>query len=389
MSNFNTAVSQTPRSTRNKRIIPWDSSMGDFVYGAIQDACFKRRYNRKSLKMKIDREMDPDDWDPVSGYNTCFLVTLILIFLALVITGVLIAVFFENFQDFWYWWLLGFVVLLVIFIVVLCIVRSSSNGKASRRNGQLEEVCDYINNKYLTGVGTGIFPGQAGAWLEVDLDPRKTRIEGEIEKDKGEEVNEKKVKEKKSPTSEKSEKYRDDEANESFQALNGKESSRMSKSSRKDRKVKGGISDFDDDADEVSSKKSVRFEDESSPGKSKYDSIKSKKSSGSSRSRKSSLKSKSAYDSAPKSERKVTLKDKVTEKNTTFVEINYSQKTPKKKGFYERFKKFRESGKSSGDGGIRVEYESEIPQQRVINDFVPTMNLMKSVKSDKSEFDDY
>lgn len=387
MSNFNNAVSQTPKSTSFKRVIPWDSSSGDFVYGAVQDPCFRKKYNRKSLKHKIDREMDPDDWDPVSGYNTCFLVTIILIALTLIGTGILVFIFWDNFLQNWYWWLLVFVVLLITFIVVLCIFRSMSNKKVTRRQAQLEEVCTYINKTYLDGSGTGVFPGQAGAWLEVDLDPRKTKIEGSIIKDEGEGTKSQKidVNPDKKSSSKRDEKYRDEEMNESMHELNLKEdkkSSSLKNPERKERKVRGGtgLSDLNESGDEVQSKKSVRFEDESSPGKSKYDSIKSKKSSR----RGSTSDSVSKMDS-----RKVSMKEKVTEKKTQFVEINYSQTTPKKKGFYERFKKHKESGKkNSGEGGIRVKYDSEVPQQRVISDFVPTMNLMQNIESDKSEFDD-
>lgn len=251
MSNFNSAVSNTPKSTNFKRIIPWDSDLGDFVYGAVQDDCFKRRYNRKSLKMKIDREMDPDDWDPVSTYNTCFLVTLILILFTLIVTGVLIFIFFDNFKQFWFWWLLGFVVLLITFIVVLCIFRSSSNSKSNRRSSKLEEICTYLNGKYLKGIGTGVFPGQSGAWLEVDLDPRRTTIEGRVQKDEGEGINQKKITEKNQSdkkTGDRSRTYKDKngEINESFQELKGGNVEMKTGNDRKDHKLGNEAKDKDD-----------------------------------------------------------------------------------------------------------------------------------------------
>jgi hypothetical protein len=58
LSAYNTAVANTPKSTSYKRIIPFDSSTDKFVFGAIQDKIFKKRYDRKAFRSKILREFD-------------------------------------------------------------------------------------------------------------------------------------------------------------------------------------------------------------------------------------------------------------------------------------------------------------------------------------------
>lgn len=50
----------------------------------------------------------------------------------------------------------------------------------------LEEVAGDINRRYLKGVGSKIVIGDEGAWIGVEMDPKRTKIEGEIEYDKGE-----------------------------------------------------------------------------------------------------------------------------------------------------------------------------------------------------------
>ena len=50
----------------------------------------------------------------------------------------------------------------------------------------LEEIAGDVNRRYLKGVGSKIVIGDEGAWIGVEMDPKRTKIEGEIEYDKGE-----------------------------------------------------------------------------------------------------------------------------------------------------------------------------------------------------------
>ena len=43
-----------------------------------------------------------------------------------------------------------------------------------------------VNRKYLRGIGSKLFVGDQWAWLGVDLDPKRTKIDGQIVLDKGE-----------------------------------------------------------------------------------------------------------------------------------------------------------------------------------------------------------
>jgi len=50
----------------------------------------------------------------------------------------------------------------------------------------LEEIAGDVNRRYLKGVGSKVVIGDEGAWIGIEMDPKRTKIEGEIEFDKGE-----------------------------------------------------------------------------------------------------------------------------------------------------------------------------------------------------------
>ena len=44
----------------------------------------------------------------------------------------------------------------------------------------LEEIAGDVNRRYLKGVGSKVVVGDEGAWIGVEMDPKRTKIEGEI-----------------------------------------------------------------------------------------------------------------------------------------------------------------------------------------------------------------
>jgi len=59
---------------------------------------------------------------------------------------------------------------------------------AKKRFQIIDKACQEINRKHLHGTGTSVNPGKYAAWLEVDLDPLRTMILGEVSRDTNESV---------------------------------------------------------------------------------------------------------------------------------------------------------------------------------------------------------
>lgn len=183
LSLFNSSCKRTPMSSHYNRVIPWDHKRKDFVYGAVQDACFKGFYDRRSLKSKIDLNRTYSSWDPVSTYNLVFLAVFGLIALALIVWIILIIIYWDHFKDNWGWWIFWLVLLIIFLLIIWYIFKLVSNNRTKKRFQRIDEACQDINNRNLCGTGTYVYPGENAAWLEVEMDPRRTVIGGPIRHD--------------------------------------------------------------------------------------------------------------------------------------------------------------------------------------------------------------
>lgn len=186
MCPFNTACANTPISSYYNRVIPWDHKRKDYVYGAAQDAEFKGFYDRRSLKSRIDLNKNHSSWDPVSCYNLVFWILAAILAIAILVWIICMIVYWNDFytRSQWPWWVFWLVVLIMIVVIFMCIFRCGANARAKKRYQRIHEACADINKKNLHGTGTYVYPGEAGAWLEVEMDPRRTMISGPVRHDR-------------------------------------------------------------------------------------------------------------------------------------------------------------------------------------------------------------
>lgn len=175
LNDFNFACSKTPDNIDYQRIIPWDAKKKDFVYEAVDDRIFRGLYSKRKLRAKMDYVKHHGSWDPVSSYNWCFLLLILLI--AFVIIVWILFYTFKSYRMFpfylnqWWWWVLIPLVAIMLLITYFCVVRASSHHAARNRSRYIRQVCDEINGRYLQDSGVLITPGKLAAWLEIDLDP--------------------------------------------------------------------------------------------------------------------------------------------------------------------------------------------------------------------------
>ena len=183
---FNTACSNTPQSTYYTRVIPWDHKRKDFVYGAAQDACFKGFYDRRSLKSRIDLNKKYSSWDPVSCYNILFWILAAILLIGILVWVICMIVYWDDFyhRAQWGWWVFWLLLANVIIVIFMCICRCGANARTKKRFQRINEACADINKKNLHGTGTYIYPGESAAWLEVEMDPRRTMIAGPVRHDR-------------------------------------------------------------------------------------------------------------------------------------------------------------------------------------------------------------
>jgi hypothetical protein len=177
-STFNKATSRTPMSSYYTRVIPWDHKDKDYVYGAVQDACFKGYYDRRSLKSKIDLHRHEASWDPVSTYNMCFFACAGLFCLMLLIFLILMIIHWTHFRHNWWWWFFWLILGLLILTLFCCVCKYGANSRTKKRYQKIHEACEDINKRNLYGTGTQVWPGESAGWLEVEMDPRRTMVRG-------------------------------------------------------------------------------------------------------------------------------------------------------------------------------------------------------------------
>ena len=182
-STFNKDTRDTPHSDMYKRVIPWDHKEKDYVYGAVQDACFRGFYDRRSLKSKIDNVRNEGNWDPVTAYNRCLMLSVAL--LVLMVIGWVVAAFLNR-SMFWKYrggWVLSLLVLVMFVVAIVVLCKVGSNSRTKRRYQLVHKACEEVNERNLKGSGVIVAPGPSAAWIEVLLDPVKTHIKGDIRHD--------------------------------------------------------------------------------------------------------------------------------------------------------------------------------------------------------------
>lgn len=185
-STFNAACKRTPQSSYHTRVIPWDHKRKDFVYGAVQDACFKGFYDRRSLKSRVDLNRKYSSWDPVTCYNYIFAALMALLIIGLLVFLICMVIYWNDFyhRSQWPWWIFWLVVFIALIVTFICVFRCGANARTKKRFQRINEACVDINKKNLHGTGTYVYPGDSAAWLEVEMDPRRTMISGPIRHDK-------------------------------------------------------------------------------------------------------------------------------------------------------------------------------------------------------------
>jgi hypothetical protein len=124
--------------------------------------------------------------DPSKDYNCCFCTLLIFLGIFVLVVLLFIGIFWSFFIQYWYWWLLGIALIIAIAFGLCCLVRYMHVKKTAKRMELLETIAGDINRRYLAGVGSKIIVGDEGAWLGIEMDPRRTKIEGRAELDRGE-----------------------------------------------------------------------------------------------------------------------------------------------------------------------------------------------------------
>lgn len=176
---FNDSFNQTPVSTLYCRIIPWDDVEKDYVYGAIQDACFRGFYDRRTLKNKIDYEITHDRIHGNDCYNICFYLSVSLVVLTLVCWVITLPLYWNEFKNSTFWYFAALFAPIIVIIVFFFICRNGSKSKIKKRFQSISKACESVNERHLKGTGVSVYPGDQAAWIEVLMDERRTVVRGD------------------------------------------------------------------------------------------------------------------------------------------------------------------------------------------------------------------
>ena len=181
---FVEACKLTPVSDMYTRIIPWDNHCEDFVYGAVQDACFRGFFDRRSLKSKIDFHADEDFWNPVKWLNPVLVVVLALLVLLGAISVAMGLIEAEMVVKNWnaFGTFLGLIIAIILVFVIVAV--AGVNYAVKKRYHDLCKTCEMINTHKLAGSGVQIYPGPLGAYLSVEMAPARTLLQGKVFHDK-------------------------------------------------------------------------------------------------------------------------------------------------------------------------------------------------------------
>jgi heme/copper-type cytochrome/quinol oxidase subunit 4 len=184
-SNFDNSCSKTPRSTYYQRIVPWDDEKSEFVYAVIQECVFRGFFDRRSLRARIRQEIGHEkSKSTFFKWSQIFILSFLVIafFTALIFMTVSYRVLFK--QPLLY--IIPCLAILGLVLAMFLVTKQGENSRNKKRFQQINKACEDINSKHLFGTGTQVHPGPDGAWLEIDLDPRRTIVEGEALRDSSE-----------------------------------------------------------------------------------------------------------------------------------------------------------------------------------------------------------
>lgn len=113
---------------------------------------------------------------------------LAFIFLGILTACVFIAMYPTKFINDPLLYIVPFLIIVALVSAIYLVIVQGENSRNKKRFQDLDRACQDINSKNLMGTGTSVNPGEDGAWLEIDLDPRRTMIEGGVVRDKSEDI---------------------------------------------------------------------------------------------------------------------------------------------------------------------------------------------------------
>ena len=70
--------------------------------------------------------------------------------------------------------------MLMLYCTWCCICRASANHAARNRHRYVKHALDDVNDRHLKGSGVRLKPGHKSAWIEVESDPDRTQIVGDV-----------------------------------------------------------------------------------------------------------------------------------------------------------------------------------------------------------------
>lgn len=173
---FSAALNKTPQSTDQVRVIPWDHTQMDFVYGAIHPKLFGGLISRDYIKQVVDKHLSLINRVFAVAYPIYMIVAAVIIVLSIIYFFLAILVFWPKrrkyFLDQEYWWIVfGPLPVYILFIIgTICFMRARDDSKTKNRIDELDKACDEINKGNLAGTGYRFETGNYGAWIEIHID---------------------------------------------------------------------------------------------------------------------------------------------------------------------------------------------------------------------------
>ena len=70
--------------------------------------------------------------------------------------------------------------MLMLYCTWCCICRASANHATKNRYRYVKHALDDVNDRHLKGSGVRLRPGEKAAWIEVETDPDRTEIVGDV-----------------------------------------------------------------------------------------------------------------------------------------------------------------------------------------------------------------
>ena len=76
------------------------------------------------------------------------------------------------------WWIMILPIIAFIFMVfaAICFMRKAEDTKTKARNMEISKACKEVNNDYLKDTNVTVQPGDYTGWLEVVIDPNKSKL---------------------------------------------------------------------------------------------------------------------------------------------------------------------------------------------------------------------